>query len=183
MKKTVNFLIALLMITTFPTVQAHAQTLTVEAAINQLNYKLNVQWDQKDQAFKKEAFQAFTQQIVELQKSGVSADQIVSVLKSKMPDAQTAKDIDTLATQAKIQGMSGEQINKLVFGYMQKQATGASWSEGATYAVVAGGLIVLVAVILLAGGNVYVDNGYRNGYWSSCYDYYYNYWYDCYLYY
>jgi len=185
MKKTIHSLIALLMIATFPTVQVQAANLTVESAINQLNYKINVQWDQKDPAFKKAAYQEFTKQIAELQKQGVSNDAIVAALKSKMPDAQTAKDLDTLAAQAKSQGMNSQQVNQLVFQYMQKQATGASWSDEATYAVVAVGVIALVAVILLSGGSVYVDNGYgySDGYWDSCYDYYYGYYYDCYIYY
>jgi hypothetical protein len=185
MKKIIHTFVALLMITTFPTTQAHAGNLGVNAAINQLNYKLNVQWDQHDQAFKKAAYATFTTQVAELQASGVSADQIVSALKAKMPDAQTAHDVEAMATQAKIQGMNGEQVNKLVFNYMQRQATGASWNDSATYTAISVGVLVLVAVILLAGGTINIQStSYSSpGYWSSCYDYYYGYYYDCYIYY
>jgi hypothetical protein len=187
MRKIIHSFVALLMVASMPVTQVHAESVSLDSAINQLNYKLNVQWDQHDQAFKKEAYQSFTNQVADLQAHGATADQIVTALKSKMPDAQTARDVESLATQAKNSGMNSEQVNQLVFNYMQRQATGASWNDSATYTAVSVGVLVLVAVVLLAGGNVTVSTGTyypaNSGYWSSCYDYTYNYYYDCYIYY
>jgi len=184
--KKLNALALAVMMAVFPTLQAEANSLTVQSAINQLNHTLSVEWDQQDPAVKRMALDTFTAQIAELQKNGVSQDEILKSLKAQMPDAQTVKDIENLAAQAKAEGLSKTEMNKLVGQYVQTaQATGASWSDAATYTVVSIAVIALIVVVLASGGSVYVSNT-STGYWSTCEDwdpYYGWYYYDCYVYY
>ena len=170
--KKINTLFAILMMAVVPTVQAHAETLSVESAINELNFALTVQWDQKDAGFKSAAINKFMGEVADLQKQGVSKEEIVKALKSKMPDAQMAKDIDTLANVAKAKNLSPAETDKLVMNYMSKtQTSGASYSSTAwvitSVATIA--LIVLI-IVLIANSQPTVV------YSSNCgYDYYGNY--------
>ena len=111
-------------------------------------------------------------EVADLQKQGVSKEEIVKALKSKMPDAQMAKDIDTLANVAKAKNLSPAETDKLVMNYMSKtQTSGASYSSTAwvitSVATIA--LIVLI-IVLIANSQPTVV------YSSNCgYDYYGNY--------
>lgn len=182
--KKLNALALAVMMAVMPTLQAEANTVTIQSAINQLNYTLSVEWDQKDPAVKRMALETFTAQVAELQKNGLSNEAIVEALKAQMPDAQTAKDIENLAAQAKAEGLSNAEMNKLVAQYMQNgKVTGASWSDAATYTVISIAVIALIIVVLASGGTVTVSS---TGYWTVCedWDYYYGwYYYDCYVYY
>jgi hypothetical protein len=182
MMKQLNAIIALVMALSVPAVQANAATNSVESAVQELNFQLTVATKPSDTAARKQAVNKFLGQIADLQKSGVSNDQILSEVKKQLPDAQTAKELETIATTAKQNKLSQEQTNQLVVSYLNKAKTnGASWSDGATIGLVAAAVVAIVVVVLLTGGSVSVQSTtttYDSCYYQ-CYDYYYNYYYCC----
>jgi hypothetical protein len=180
MKTKMTSMLAIVMMLVIPTLQAHAETLSVQSAIESLNFSLTT-WDQKDQSVRIAATKKFVNDLATLEKQGVSKDEIIAAIKAQMPDAQTAKDVDTLMNIAKQQKLSAVESNQLVMNYLAKaQTSGASWSGDATLAVVTGAVVIAVVLVLAAGGSVSVSSGrYYNDpyyYYQTCdYDYYGNY--------
>ena len=75
--KIMSSFVALLMMIVLPTTFAHADKITLNDAIANLNFTLNVKWDQKDQAVRTEALKVFSNQIEELKAQGMTQDQII----------------------------------------------------------------------------------------------------------
>jgi hypothetical protein len=179
--KALSLFVAIAMMIIMPSTMVHAQTVTLQSAIQQLNFSLTVEWDQKDPNFKAKALKTFNAQIKELQASGVSTQSIVAGLKSQLKDAKLIADLDRLANVAKTKKMSPKQTQSLVAQYAaQAQKAGASWTgEGAVYTLVAIAVIALI-VVAIANGNVgvVVSDPYPYCY-DDCYtDCYYDYWGD-----
>jgi Flp pilus assembly protein TadB len=170
MKKFATGLLALSMAMVFPMVQVHAQTTTLDSAIDNLQYRLTVEWDQKDVGVQKKIMTDFASQLDQLKKQGVTDQEIFNSLSAKAFDAQTSKDLESLGKYAQANHLDQKQIRKLVVDYANKsQKMGTSWSSEATLGIALGILLVVVVVAALTG-NVSVSSGY---YYDSCYD-------DCY---
>ena len=171
MKKLASVFLALTMATILPMNQVMAQGVTLDSAISNLQYKLTVEWDQKDVKTQKEILGAFAADVESLKKQGVSDEQIFKALSEKAFDAQTSKDIANLAAYAKAKKLDQKQIRKLVVDFANKsQKLGTSWSSEATVGLVIGIVLVVVLIAALSGG-ITVSNG--GGYYTNCYD-------DCY---
>ncbi len=170
MKKLASVILALTMATILPMNQVMAQGVTLDSAISNLQYKLTVEWDQKDAKAQKEILGAFAADVESLKKQGVSDEQIFKALSEKAFDAQTSKDIANLAAYAKAKKLDQKQVHKLVVDFANKsQKLGTSWSSEATAGLVIGIVLVVVLIAALSGG-ITVNNG---PYYPSCYD-------DCY---
>ena len=175
----VQAVLALTMMCLVPFTQARAEVTSLDSAIQQFQYTMTVQWDQKDQTVRQQAITTFTGQIVALEKAGVSKEEILEAIKTKVLDAQTAKDIDSLISIAKEKNLSQAEMQNLAIGYIKKtQQQGASWSSEATLTVVLVGLLVgLVVVALLTTpsgsgsglGGYYYSPYYDPTYYNSCY--------------
>jgi hypothetical protein len=147
----------------------------LDSAISDLQYGLSVEWDQKDAAVQKKILGEFAANVTQLNKEGVTSDQIFSALSEKAFDAQTSKDLANLAAYAKAKRLNDAQTHKLILEYANKsQKFGASWSSEATIAVV---VILVLAIVLVAcaKGNcsvqaTYTDNCYYDD-WNNyvCY--------------
>lgn len=180
--KVLSAAVAMMMVAVIPTTQAMAQNASVENAINELNYTLSVEWNQKDEAVKKAAFAKFYGELQALEAQGVSRDEIYATIKSKVLTAQAAKDVDAIIGLAKAGRITAQEARAQLGAYLNKaQATGANWSSGATLGGIGLALVVigLVALAVASGGGgsvvVYQDCGYY------CYDYYWGeYYYCCY---
>jgi len=167
MKKIASGLIALVMATILPMNQVMANEITLDSAISNLQYGLTVEWDQKDLSQQKKILDAFAADVETLKKNGVSDEQIFKSLSSSAFDAQTAKDIESLAKYAKEKKLSQTEIRKLIVEYANKsQKMGTSWSGEATLGIVLGIILVVVLVAALTGGVHVSSNG--GGY--TCYD-------------
>ena len=172
MKRMFNAALALMMVGVVPSVQVHAQEMTIQSAVADLQYSLNVEWDQKDVGFKKEAIKAFNAKVAQLSKSGLTREQLVAALKTNL-DAQSAKDVDGLAAYAKEKNLSAQETQALVMDYVSKNASGASWTSQATVTVVVIGVILLLAIAIATADTVVVDT-YDPYYYDCYYDYYYD---------
>lgn len=180
--KVLSAAVALMMVAVIPTTQAMAQNASVENAINELNYTLSVEWDQKDPAVKKAAYEKFSAEIAQLQAQGVSNDEIYSTIKSKVLTAQAGKDVDAIIGLAKSGRISAQEAQKQLGQYLSKaEARGANWSSGATLGAVGITLVIvgLLALAIASGGSVGVTYVETCGYYCSDWDPYYG-WYDYY---
>lgn len=166
MKKFVSGALAVLMTGILPMTQIHAQEITLESAVSTLQYRMTVEWDQKDVKKQKEIIAEFSANVDQLKKQGLTDEQIFKGLSESAFDAQTAKDIEMIAQYAKNKKLDSKEARKLIVDYANKsQKLGTNWSDEATIAV-ALGIIVAVIIVAAATGNLTVYGG---GYYD-CYD-------------
>lgn len=166
MKKFASGILAIAMAAILPMVQVQAQETSLDSAIDNLQYRLTVEWDQKDMGAQKKIMGEFTAQLDALKKQGVSDQEIFKSLSSKAFDAQTAKDIEHLAQFAKANNLDQKQVRKMVVDYANKsQKLGTSWSPEATVGLMIGIILVVVLVAALSS-----PVSYSGGYYYNCYD-------------
>lgn len=164
--------ITLMMVIAIFTVQAHASTQNgLKAAFDEMNYSLTVEWNQKDQSFYEAQLKKFTATVRDLQKQGLTNQQMIDFAKSEVKDAKVAKDLETAFSMITINKMSSEEASRYMMDSMKRAySNGASWNGEVFVYLAVGLLIVALAVGLAAGGGVRTTSP---GY--SCYD-------DCYYY-
>jgi hypothetical protein len=177
-----------LMVAALFSVQAGATTNSgLKAAFDELNYSLNVEWDQKDQSVYENNMKKFTSSLRDLQAKGLTDADLIDFVKSEVKDARVARDLQTAFTMISIQKMSKEDASKYMVETMKKTySSGASWNGDANAGLYIGlsVLIIGVAVALAATGHIRGGNGgsvCTGGSYctTSCYDDYY-YGYTCY---
>jgi hypothetical protein len=171
------------------TVSAHAATNDgLKAAFDELNYKLTVEWDQKDKAFQQEQMKTFTATLRDLQAKGLTNSQLVDFVKSEVKNDRVAKDLETAFNMISINKMSAQEANKYVVETMKKSySNGASWN-GEVFIYIAAALLIVAVAIAIANADTIVVGGgscYYQDYYvcdTYCYDDYYGYtcYDDCY---
>ena len=171
-------IISLFIVMTLFTVQAQASVHDgLKAAFDELNYALTVEWDQKDKAVYESEMKKFMATVRDLQKNGLSNDEMMAFAKSQVKDARVAKDLETAFTMITINKMNSEEASKFMMDTMKRSySKGAAWSQDASAYLIVGIIIVAVAVAVAVGGNVVVTGGgYYGGGYGGCYS-------DCYYY-
>jgi hypothetical protein len=165
--------ITMMMVVAIFTVSAHANTQNgLKAAFDEMNYALSVEWDQKDQSFYEGQLKKFTATVRELQKQGLTNQQMIDFAKSQVNDVKVAKDLETAFSMITINKMSSEEASKYMMESMKRSySNGASWNGDVLVYLAVGLLIVALAVGLSGSSN---GGGNYNG-GTTCYD-------DCYWY-
>jgi hypothetical protein len=174
--------ITLMMVITIFTVQAHASTHNgLKAAFDEMNYALTVDWDQTDRTFYESQLKKFTGTVRELQKQGLTNEQMIDFAKSQVKDARVAGDLDTAFSMITINRMSSEEASRYIVDSMKRAySNGASWNGDVLVYLAVGLLIVALAVGIAAaaggsgGSNVGTPTTNTPGY-NACYN-------DCYYY-
>ena len=161
-------LMALMLVLSVFTVQAHATAQEgLKAAFDELNYALEVEWDQKDKAFHEEQMKKFTATLRDLQSKGLTQSQLVEFAKSEVKNAQVAKDLETALTMIQINKMSSSEANKYIIDTMKKSySSGASWN-GEVFVYLAVGILIVALAVAIANGSTSSGGGYYGG--SNCY--------------
>jgi hypothetical protein len=167
--------ITMMMVVAIFTVQAHASAKDgLKAAFDEMNYSLTVEWDQKDKTFYENQLKKFTQTVRDLQKAGLTNDQMIAFAKSQVKDAKVAKDLETAFSMITINKMSSEEASKYMMDSMKRAySNGASWSGDVFLYLGVGLLVVALAVGLANGGGTQTGGSVGGG--SYCVD-------DCYYY-
>ncbi len=152
-------------------VQASASTHDgLKAAFDEMNYSLSVEWDQKDQAFYETNLKKFTSTIRELQKAGLTNEEMITFTKSQIKDAKVAKDLETALSVITINKMDTEEASKYMMNSMKRvYSEGAAWSGGVAVSVV---VVLVLATLLIAAA---ASTPSRSIGYNTCYD-------DCYYY-
>lgn len=164
-------------------VQANASTQNgLKAAFDEMNYSLTVEWDQQDNEFYEAQLKKFMGTVRELQKSGLTNEQMIAFAKSQVKDAKIAKDLETAFSMIIINRMTSEEASLYMMESMKRSyAKGASWNGEVLIYLAVGLLVVALAVGIVAAagssGRSSSGSGSNGGVTYTCYDdcYYYNY--------
>lgn len=148
---------ALLLLTTMTNVYAFspvAQTRAIEAELNKtfdsLNYKLNVEWDQKDSKVFDETVAGFEKEIADLQKEGLTKQELMKYTLEKIKDNQVKTEISELSKVISESQMTDEEARAFTISKLNSTYShGASWSGsrmGVHTALLIGAIIVILVV-------------------------------------
>lgn len=148
---------ALLLLTAFTNVYATAPIERTRAVQNELsktfdslNYKLNVEWNQKDAKFFDETVAGFEKEIAALQKDGLTKQELIKYTLDKVKDQEIKKEINELAKIVKESQMTDQEARAFVVQKLNSTYShGASWSGsrlGIHTALIIGVIIIILVV-------------------------------------
>jgi len=127
----------------------HAETL--RQAMNDFNYSVNVEWDQKDPAFYDAQMNRFQAVLSDLSAKGMSQKEMLLETKALVKDARTQAELEKTIQLIEANNLSPVETKKLVMEMIaQSQSRGASWSGDITWSI--GPILALVLVIALVAG-------------------------------
>jgi hypothetical protein len=127
--------------------QAMARPQELRQAFNELNYALNVEWDQVDQDF----YAASTNQFMAaIQQLALTPEQLIEFIQSEITDQRLALDVSTALHVIDLKKFSPAEAAE----YMQRTLesnlqTGASWHGSATVRVMKALVVYAVAVVVV----------------------------------
>jgi hypothetical protein len=148
---------ALLLLTAFtnvyaftPVLQSNARSEELSKTFDSLNYKLNVDWDQKDPGFFADAISGFEDDIGVLQASGLTKDELVKYTLEKIKDKEVKNEINELGKMLGDSQMTNEEARAFIITKLNSTyAHGASWSGShmGHHTAFIVGIIIVVLVI------------------------------------
>ena len=146
------------------TTQANAATHNnLKAAFDDLNYALTVEWDQTDREFYQTQVDKFSGALEELQKQGLSQQELIQFALEQVKDESMKKDLQTALSLVVINKMSKGEAQRFVTDMMNKSySRGASWNGGAVIGVVV--FVILIAVVAIIAGKARVNDN------EGCYE-------------
>ena len=163
-----------------------SQMKQLKSAFDQLNFSLQVEWDQKDKKFYNQKIGEFHKEIKKLQAEGLSNEELLEFVKLNIKDKKLASDIDDLFATIKTSGMTQKEARKFALDYVSRNyAQGVNWLGESSAVVLLAGLILIVALLAAASTpttttTYYGPSCYDEYVCEEYYDYYYNVWYeDC----
>lgn len=119
-------------------------------SFNELNYKLNVEWDQKDSTVFNQTMDGFQSQIADLQAKGLSNDDLVAFTMSKIKDESAKAEVSKLASVIAAKNMSSDEARAFAVRNLNNTYShGASWSGGRVALKVAALVAAVVIIVLL----------------------------------
>lgn len=143
---------ALLLLTAFTNVYAITplqQASELNKTFDSLNYKLNVEWNQKDAKFFDETIADFEKEIAGLQKEGITNKDLIDYTTDKIKDKQIQNDINEMAKTIAETKMSNEEARAFIVSKLSSTYShGASWSGSrvGVHAAIIVGIIVLILI-------------------------------------
>jgi len=130
----------------------------LKAAFDELNYSLNVEWDQKDQNFYKTKVRVFNESVRDLMNNGLTHQDYLTFVKTQVKNERVAKDMETALNIISINKMTSADASKYMIETMEKSySSGASWNGRANVYLSIGVLFIFAAVI--AGSTTSYDPG------------------------
>lgn len=150
-------LLSLLLVWCF-TLNAFASTGVMgqlESKIDEYNYAVTVEWDQKDQSFFDKETQKFTQELDKLfSEQGLTSAELTTLLEKKIKDKNLLNSI-----KLKISLMKSLSPKEIMDSLKKDNlySHGASWS-GDTQIWIIGGVVVVALALLIAHSEWWNDN-------------------------
>lgn len=115
------------------TFEKYEANFSLNDVFNKFQYRMTVEWDQKDEAFKNEAKKELEQSLLKLKAEGVSDAQILSYVQGNMMDAKTKKDYDSLLSALAKQGATPAESSAAAMKFMEKNyQQGTHFNGGGT---------------------------------------------------
>ncbi len=138
----------------------------------ELEFKLSVEWDQKDQAFYDSAVKNFEGKLSKLAEEGVEPTAVLNYLQTNIKDKKVATELSDIINSVDVQSMSLEESKSLIKDYVDgMNNTGANYSG--RYGYYYGWYYIAF------GGVIFYTYYYSSYYYYDCYYDYYGY-YVCY---
>lgn len=129
-----------------PVKQSLDQAAELKKTYDELNYKLNVEWDQQDSKFRDDALHDFQQDLETLQRQGLTSETLVQYTKDQIKDKQVRDDMNSIAKAIHENKMSQEEARAFAMSKVNGlYAKGASWSGSRIHMKA----VLLVAVIII----------------------------------
>lgn len=149
---------ALLLLTAFTNVYAVTpiqQTSAMASELNKtfdtLNYKLNVEWDQKDSQFFNSTIADFEKEIGDLQSDGVTNKDLIAYTSEKIKDKQIQNDINELSQIVADSQMTNDEARDFIVSKLNSTySEGASWSGrrmGVHTAIIVGAIVLILICV------------------------------------
>lgn len=144
---------ALFLITAFtqvyavtPVQQSFAIADELNRTFDELNYQLNVEWNQKDSKFFNESIDGFEKQIAALQEQGLTSKELVQYTLEKIKDKETRKEVSEITKVITDSEMSSQEARAFVLSKLNSiYSHGTSWSGSKVGVKV----VLLIGIILI----------------------------------
>ena len=180
---------ALLILTSFthafamsPVQEASAMSKALDSTFSEMNYLLNVEWDQKDQVYFNNTVDGFESQVKDLQSQGLTNKELIEYTLSKVKDKQTQSDIAEISKVISESGMTPDQARDFALEKLNStHSQGASWSGsrmGVKLFVCLALIIIIICATKKGHGNdrpedecddYYYESGFQNSdYYDQC---------------
>ena len=158
--KTFSFLIAFSVFSAQAQVASHQD---LKSVVDEFQFALTVEWDQKDKSFYDAQTRKFQKSLESLQAQGMSDLEMLDYLKSTIKDERVSKDLDQLYQQVSLNKISRSEVQKLVKETFSKTYNqGANWN-GSGSATIAVAVVVIIAAVLIFSSISNSKNGSRSG--------------------
>lgn len=119
----------------------------LERALDEYQYALTVEWDQKDKSFQTEKTEAFYATLSDLMQKGLSTQEVMTLVEKK---SKNVKEVEALRFKLEMLAKNASSSNELAAAMTAHSkdlyATGASW-EGSAILISVGIVAVLAAAI------------------------------------
>lgn len=127
-----------------------------ERQLDEFNYSLTVEWDQKDEAFYDKITKAFQEELKTMyEKEGLSSEDVMLILEGRIKDKKVLEAMKLKAALTK-KGATPLEIMESI-KKDQIYVRGASWN-GSKVEWLLGGLAVVVVAILVGHSSWWSDN-------------------------
>lgn len=176
-------ILSLILALTF-SMQAFSSTVKegLEKALNEYEYSMVVEWDQKDQAAAEKFTHEFSLALQNLKDQGLTHEELLSYIEGRVKDKEKFETIKASAALSGKNASSAMEIAKVLESNMEHMGLkGASWNGSVAYLLAAAPIILLTALII----NTYIWNTSHRcvaahtyescGYETYCTDYDYDY--------
>ena len=131
-----------------PVQQSFAIADALNKSFDELNYKLNVEWDQSDAKFMDAAINNFEKEIGTLQKSGLTNKELVQHTLDKIKDKESRDEINEMTKIINDNQMSPDEARAFAISKLNSTYShGTSWSGsrmGVHVALILGVIILIV---------------------------------------
>lgn len=116
-----------------------------EQTLENLNYELNCVWDQKDITFYETTVTTFAKEMADLKEEGLTVDEIMSVVTSKISDEKVKADFMEAMSPDKLSVLDEDELTEALVSNMEimeeeGSSYWSSWFFGTT-AVFGGGYV------------------------------------------
>jgi hypothetical protein len=132
-----------------PLAQATLIKQELNKTLDELNFKLNVEWDQKDTKMFDQTVAEFEKDIAKLQKEGLTSEDLVKNSIDKIKDQQVQDEVKELQKVIADGKMTQVEARNFVLAKLSSTyAHGASWS-GSRHGMRCGWIIGAIIIILI----------------------------------
>lgn len=126
-------------------------TSSIEEVFQKFQYSMVVEWDQKDEAFKKQAEQDLVKALLALVEAGISMEEIQLHMQRSLLSTSVQKEYQRLVSAMRDQDLSDEEITSKTMAFMAKtQSQGVNfYGEGGHHHPKWGIIAVVIIVVVV----------------------------------